>query len=246
MQIADMKNLKTGNRWYLCQIFILVIFFASCAKDEYYNDGGLANAKYNGSVLQYLESKPIEFDSLVQVIKIAGLEEMLSKQEITLFTPTDRDIKELIGTKDRGNLNGILYELGQDTIKTLDEIDPIIWRKYLERHIFKGKNKLTDYPQVDFGQITIYPGQNYYSINNSVSHIGVVFNDVNGVRYLGYRQLHISYIPDVSRPDQTTGRVRITTSDIQPDNGVVHILHPEVQFGFNLVEMINEIIASRR
>jgi len=225
----------------------MLTLLASCSKDDYYTDGGLAKAEFNGTVLEYLSSKPVDFDTLVQVIKIAGMEDVFNKEDITFFAPRDKNIKDMIGTYDiGGSLNRRLYDDGKDTIKVLSDIDGLIWRKYLQRYLFKGKNKLMDYPQIDFNQQSIHGGQNYYAWNNTVSNIGVVYNDVGGVKYLGYRALHISYIPDVSRPTESWRTVRVSSSDVQPNNGIVHVLDVGGRFGFDDGEMKDEIIDSKR
>lgn len=227
-------------------IACMVILFSACKKDDYYVDGGLANPIFDGDILEYLESKPIEFDSVAQIIKLAGLEQTFRTEEFTFFAPRDENIKRLIGTHKQMGVNDLLYSAGRDTIKTLADVDSVIWRKYLERYMFKGKNKLMDYPQIDFSLLNIYPGQNYYSYNNSVSNIGVVYNDARNIKYMGYRQLYISYIRDVSQPDEWIEN-RIASSDIQPRNGVVHVLdYTSHSFGFDMFEVWNDILDSKR
>lgn len=237
----------------LIGVFFSIIFLlAACKKDDYYVDGGLANPIFEGDVIQYLESKPMEFDTLVQVIKLAGLEETLRTDEITFFAPRDENIKEMIGNIHTGGVNASLYYVGRDTIETLADVDSVIWRKYLQRYMFKGKNKLMDYPQIDFSLLNIYAGQNYYSYNNTVSNIGVVFNDAissdgtSAIKYMGYRQLHISFIPNVSTPTSWV-TVKVASSDIQPQNGVVHVLdYTDAPFGFQEYEIKNDILESKR
>lgn len=250
-----MKHFKIFTTGRLFQLLLVVALFTSCAKDDYYTDGGLANPKFDGTMMQYLESKPIDFDTLVQVIKLAGLEEEFNTEELTFFAPRDRSIKDLIGSYDiGGSLNRVLYDEGKDTIKVLSDIDGLIWRKYLERYMFKGKNKLMDYPQIDFSQLLIYGGQNYYAKNNTVSNIGVVYNDLvergnnpgGGVKYLGYRSLFVSYIQDVSRPTEGWLSVRVTSSDIEPNNGIVHVLDIKGRFGFNPNEVMLDVYNSKR
>ncbi|MFD2148548.1 hypothetical protein [Mucilaginibacter antarcticus] len=80
----------------VCSV-VLTITVSSCSKDKYYKDGGLANPQFNGTVLQYLQSNPVKFDSVVQVIKLAGMEEVFSKESITFFAPTDEVIRRTIG-----------------------------------------------------------------------------------------------------------------------------------------------------
>jgi len=241
---------KTQN---IILFFFGVLFFSACSKDEYYEDGGLAEAKFDGSILQYLETKPVMFDTIAQIIKLAGLEETFQNEEFTFFAPSDRNIKTLI----TNSLNPSLFFVGLDTIKTLDEIEPAIWRKHLQRYMFKGKNLLKDYPQVDFNLKGTYPGQNYISFSGNVSNIGVVFNDIvqmNGnvevarLKYKGYRQIYLSYIPDFTEPDSYTENP-ISTSDIQPNNGVIHVInYTKSWFGLDpgSSDFINDVIQSQR
>lgn len=224
----------------------MIILLSACKKDEYYVDGGLANPIFDGDVLAYLESKPAEFDTIAQIVKLAGLEKTFRTEEFTFFAPRDENIKELIGTERTNGVNKSLYQAGRDTIKTLADVDSVIWRKYLERYMFKGKNLLKDYPQIDFDYLNVFAGQNYYSYNNSVSKIGVVFGDASSIKYIGYRQLTISYIKDVSQPNSWSTQ-RITSSDIQPKNGVVHVLnYTQHSFGFDRDEVEIDIMESKR
>lgn len=40
-------------------LLTMVLFgIVSCKKDAYYKDGGLAQAKFDGSIMDYLDSKP--------------------------------------------------------------------------------------------------------------------------------------------------------------------------------------------
>ena len=234
----NMKNLI-----FICVAFLLII--SACKRDEYFEDGGVAEAKFNGDMLQYLESKPVPFDTIAQIVKLAGLEETFRKDSLTFFAPTDEYIKYTIGTVNTFGINWQLRLLGKDTIETLSDISPDTWRRYLERYMFRGKNLLKDYPQVDLQQLRMFPGQLYFSYNRTLFNIGVVYNESNGVQYLGYRQLVLSYVPDPSNPDQNWYVNRISSSDIQPNNGIVHSLRYNGElFGFD-TEFMTEVVESR-
>jgi len=239
---------------HIMLFFLGLIIFTACNKDDYYEDGGLAQAKYDGSILQYLETNPVMFDSVVQVIKLAGLEETFQNEEFTFFAPSDRNIRTLITNR----LNPTLFADGLDTIKTLDEIEPSIWRKHLLKYMFKGKNLLQDYPQIDFNLKGTYPGQNYISYSGYVSNIGVVFNDViqtddagneiSRLKYRGYRQIWLSYIHDYTAPDVYIS-CPISTSDIQPNNGVIHVInYTKSWFGLtpNSNDFVEDVKQSQR
>jgi len=240
-----MRKMKVSiSRIYISLGFGLLLGFAACKRDNYYIDGGKAKADFDGSMLDYLKSKPVPFDTIAQIVKLAGMEDVFNKQDITFFAPTDYEVKMMIGSVNRvGSLNNSLFSNGKDTVKTLSDIDGPIWAKYLQRHIFKGAKKLADYPQYDPALPSVYPGQNYYAYNNVVAKIGVIYGDVGGVKYIGYRQLTIAYVPNLSNPDQTRVTYQVSSSDIKPRNGVVHALQLYGDaFGLGSQDMINEIL----
>ncbi|MHA4894984.1 hypothetical protein ACXZ1K_09540 [Pedobacter sp. PWIIR3] len=212
----------------------LIMMVSSCAKDDYFIDGGLAKAQYDGSVLQYLQTHS-QFDSIAQIVKLAGMEDVFTNEDITFFAPTDEVIRRTIGqvnsTVDnlRGGLNQRLFDARKDTIKVLGDVPSATWKKFLMRYLFKGKLVLKDYPQLDFNLKPLYPGGYYLGYNNDLSNIGVVYNSVAGVAYTGYRQLHISFVPDPSDKSKFIA-VPVASSDIQPKNGVVHSL--SIYLGF--------------
>jgi hypothetical protein len=189
--------------------------------------------------LQYLQATP-KFDTVAQIVKLAGLEDVFTNEEITFFAPTDEVIRRNIGLVNTnlpylgGGLNQRLFDAKKDTIRVLADVPSAIWRKFLMRYMFKGKNVLKDYPQIDFDLRPLYPGGFYYGYNNDLANVGVVYNSTNGVAYNGYRQLYISYIPDPSNKDSFI-LAPVASSDIQPKNGVVHALAVTDfhQFGFN-------------
>lgn len=75
------KMIIKGFTFIACITFILT----GCKKFEHYEDTGITNAKFDGSIMQYLDSKPFQFDTLSQVIRLAGMEEVFSKEEITFL-----------------------------------------------------------------------------------------------------------------------------------------------------------------
>ncbi|MDQ0968165.1 hypothetical protein QFZ20_003568 [Flavobacterium sp. W4I14] len=243
----DMKKLMM-----ICAACLLV--FSACKRDEYYIDGGKANPDYPGNMYQYLQAKKAPFDSVAKIVRLAGMEEQFSKEDFTFFAFDDEVIKKTIGdihTFDQGrqprvlSLNQMLYSSGKDTIKTLDQVNPAIWRKYIQRYMFKGVNRLKDYPQIDMDLRSIYPGSLHYDYNNEVSNIGVVFNDANGVKYIGYRQLVMTYIPDISKPNDSWNPSYVASSDVKPTNGVVHTLRFQDSYlGFNISEIFSDVYST--
>ncbi|MBE9600455.1 fasciclin domain-containing protein [Pedobacter sp. MC2016-24] len=231
---------------YLKGMLVVLIAMAcmatGCKKNAHYLDSGVTNAKFDGNIMQYLESKPLYFDTLVQVIKLAGMEDVFKNENVTFFAPPD----PCIGSSVR-MLNSYLYVTGKDTVKTLADIKPKAWREILSMYVFKGTSRLKDFRQVDTLALDTYSGQGYLSFNNKPMNIGVIFNDaVNGtdndkvtIKYAGYRQLMISYIPDLSKPKSLWINAPVSSSDINPTNGIVHALRfTNHFFGFNAINFI--------
>ncbi|MBC8986304.1 fasciclin domain-containing protein [Pedobacter sp. N36a] len=205
-------------------LLLATSFFAGCKKEPFFKDTGVHDAKFNGTVLQYLNSKPVHFDSLSRIIKIAGMEEVFDKENITFFAPTSATVHQSVHA-----LNYYLARSGRDTVTRLEQLKPAFWRKMLAMYVFKGNYGLKDYPQIDTAAMQAYPGQGYNSISvdnepGRTMNIGVVYNDAGGVKYAGYRQLMISYIGDYSNPTKSLILNRVASSDIAPTNGRVHVL----------------------
>jgi hypothetical protein len=222
-----------------CVLIGILILITACKKDHYYKDSGTHDPHFKGSTLDYLDAVPFYFDSVAAVVRLAGMDSVFKSDTLTFFAPSDKSILNLI--KD---LNRELYAQGYDTVKVLADIPASIWQKYLQMYMFHGANQLKDYPQVDYNLIAIYPGQGYLSWNSTPMNIGVVYNDDNGVKYVGYRQLSIAYIPDPARPRDNWYREYIASSNIITDNGVVHTLNMNHQyFGFDISRFVADMKA---
>lgn len=211
---------KYGGRYLWVILLIVAAGMSSCQKSkDYYLDSGQANPYFRGTIVDYLNAKPFYFDSVVVAVKLAGLDSILATDSVTFFAPTDRFIMRLIN-----DINDRLFNLQYDTIRTLQDVPGNIWRKYLTRYMFHGANQLKDYPQIDYDLLVNYPGQGYLSWDGTPMNVGVVYYNNNGVKYVGYRQLSIAYIPDVSRPTSNWSINYVASCNILTDNGVVHVL----------------------
>ncbi|RFS21824.1 hypothetical protein DVR12_14300 [Chitinophaga silvatica] len=226
---------------YLLILIIAIAGISACQKEkDYYLDSGLANPYFKGSVLDYLNAQPFLFDSVATVVNLAGMDSLFKSDKITFFSPTDYSISNLIIFT-----NQVLYTNGYDTIRALNEIPAPIWRKYLSCYLFHGANQLKDYPQIDYNLLINYPGQTYYSWDKQPMNIGVIYNDANGVKYVGYRQLSLAYIPDISNPTQGWKYSYVASCNILTDNGVVHVLSSQhAYFGFDPIKFALDVQAA--
>lgn len=226
-------------RTILCIMAALILGLCACKKDQYYHDSGVHDPAYKGTTLDYLDAVPLYFDTVAAIVRLAGMEEVFNTDTLTFFAPTDRSVLRLLR-----ELNYNLYRQGHDTIRTLADVPQRIWYKYLQLYMFHGRNELKDYPQIDYNLLNTYPGQGYLSWNGTPMNIGVVFNDDNGVKYVGYRQLSIAYIPDPAKPRDNWIIDYVASCNITTYNGVVHTLTDDhYYFGFNVYLFLQDMIA---
>ena len=197
---------------------LLLIIMSSCNKSNY-QDGGTLDPVFKGSTLDYLATRPDMFDSLSKVIRLAGLEQTLKSEEVTFFAPPAQTIMQTIRF-----VNMQLSYYGKDTIYALRQVKPAVWKKMLSRYIFKHRKSLTDYPQVDFQNVPVFPGQPYVSYDGDIMNVGVSYADAGGVQYAGNRTLYLSFIASLSSPTTSWINAPVATSNIVTGNGYVHVL----------------------
>lgn len=205
-------------------LLFLAINWSSCQGD-YLKDGGTANPYYDGTVMQYLESRPDLFADLVNVIKNTQWESVLSdpNEEITFFAPTDFSIERSVDL-----LNRYLYDRGMDKITSLDQVKSEVWEDMIGMYVIKEKYRLNDIAQIDTTALSTYPGQTNqtYSKNYKMT-MGVCYGDANGIKYAGYRQVMYAY-PEGGEPVYAY----VSSCNIEPVNGIVHVLRLDHYLGF--------------
>lgn len=205
-------------------LILLALVVLSACKKDYFLDSGTHKANYDGSIYDYLVSKPNDFDSLVRIIDLSGMKDVFDKQEVTFFAPGNATIYKAVKS-----LNQYLFQAGVDTVRNLNQVKPEVWRQMLSLYVLEGKYKLKDFTQIDTLDLPAYNGQSFKSIGGRAMNVGVIYNDAGSastgyVKYAGYRQLMISYITDFGNPKQGMRNAPVSSSDIQPTNGVVHVL----------------------
>ncbi|NSL87880.1 fasciclin domain-containing protein [Chitinophaga solisilvae] len=222
-----MKILLQTAAWLL-----LVSLLSSSCKKDYYIDGGLAEARYHGSIYSYLKNNPYLFDTIAHVVEKAGLRKMLESDTVTFFSPTDNVIGEAMNV-----LNEYRYINVEDSVH-MDDISPEIWRRFLSRYIIRGRYEARQFARVDPKNIYAYPGINYVMESGYVLNIGLIYQDYNNVEAVGARILRLTDITFDPLNFTNNPSIIVATSDIQPDNGVLHVLNMRHTLGFRLEEFV--------
>lgn len=205
---------------------MLFLLLSACKKDDYYKDGGLADPFYKGSIYDYLKNNPYLFDTVAYVIERAGLKETLQNDSVTFFSPTDDAIK---GAMD--DLNSYRYYNVEDSVH-LEDIDPAVWKRFLGMYIIKGKYLAKDFARVDPVNVYAYPGINYVMSTGYILNIGLVYQNYNGVEAVGARIIRVADITYDPSNYANNPSVLVATSDIQPVNGVLHVMNIKHILGF--------------
>lgn len=217
------------NKIILALSLILMGFTMGCQKD-YYKDTGIQTAGFDGTVMDYLNSKPEYFTEVAQLVKLTGMESAFKNEDITFFAPADSSINRTLAF-----VNEQTERLGLPRVTRLEQISTDVWRKYFSRYVFKGKKSMNDYRQIDPQNLSAHSGQVYASYDGLLMNVGVNYGDAGGVKYAGYRQLVISFIPSASAAlDFTTWfSTNVASVNITPTNGYVHVLqYASHYFGF--------------
>ncbi|GHE23388.1 fasciclin domain-containing protein [Sphingobacterium griseoflavum] len=232
-------------------ILLVAGLFQAC-QPNYFDDSGTHDPNFNGSMWEYLGTRPELFDTLRVALRLADFEGTLQREDVTFFAPSDQTILRSVWA-----LNSSLRTAGQDTITRLEQVSPAVWRKFLSRYILRGNYRLRDFPQQDTLNLSAFPGQGYLTYDGTDMNIGVLYNDVATVtsdgsqqviKYAGYRRLYlnmpysrsvegtVNFVPFITGP--------VATTDIRPHNGVLHVLQFSLHsFGFLSQLFVQEALA---
>lgn len=219
--------MKINGTMIRCSLLILLatILLSSCNNDDYLIDGGISSPYYDGNVMEFLESRPDLFDDLVKVVKMTKWENVFrnESEEITFFAPTDFSIENSVTY-----LNDYLYKYtNKDKITDFSQIKPEVWEDLLAMYVMKGKYRLKDIAQIDTVALSTFPGQTNFTYDESYKMtMGVYYEDANGIKYAGARRVLYSY-PDAGRIYSY-----VSTCNLEPHNGIIHVLRLDHYLGF--------------
>lgn len=195
---------------------ISFVLLASCTKWEYI-DGGLANDKVQGPMLEYFRGDPYNWSYIDTMITRAGLEELFmgddpEYQDFTFFGPTNHSIRKWIFDNEIGSVMNISV---QDC------------RKYLIGHILKKRIMRDDIPRGLYSATAIDEvgegGETYTLAGGHELWLHTFRGAYEDVPDVGAVEIRVLFV-------EKRVMTMVASSNIRCENGVVHSLSYQYKF----------------
>lgn len=212
-----MKRLIFSIFWVAVTGFLLLQ--SSCSKDEGFYANKVKEKDFQGTTLEYLQSKPGLYDSLLLVARRLGLESTLQDSTVTLFAVTNPSFELAIT-----NLNTLRETTGKE-FGFLSNIDYLHLDTMMSWYVMRGLHETDSLGQQDGllmeGVRFAYPMHAKMAVSNASGFEGggpeiIEYSNTNESQFLRYWV--------------TTSTVSV---NIHTSNGVIHVLNPDHIFGFN-------------
>ena len=203
-------------------IFITSISLSSCVKNGYI-DTGLVDGRHDGTIWEYLnmdnELNNYNWDSTVLVIEKAGLVDYFNdpNANITFFAPTSLSIMRYMYEDINPN-----YYVFEPRYEKIEQIPANICRELLMKYVIKGKYKVQDFKKGEpvqgryYGKegefLTTEGGNEIWTCKWTKNYFKNGIELVDGETILLMSSKEYQY------------EITINSSDIEPNNGIVHSL----------------------
>lgn len=209
--------MKINNLFFSLLLLILV---CGCAKDKGFYNENIQKVTYDGTILEYLKSKPGVFDSLLRVLERTNMQTVLSgSDKYTLFAPNNQAFQFAIE-----NLNNTRKE-SDKPLEYLSNIDLKQLDTMLAQYIIKGA-----YPT---DSMLLKDGINLQDFKYK-RRMNAKLTTATSSGFEGGGPKVIEY-SDTKNSQFTRNWITATTAsiNIEAKNGMIHVLSPSHVFGFN-------------
>lgn len=194
-------------------ILLSMLMFSACTKNGFIKTG-LSDGRFDGNMMEYFKAHSYDWDSTVLLIEKAELVDLFEgkeDKEITFFGPTNHSIRKwMLATG----------------VETISELEADFCRETLLRYVIVGKFMRNDIPEGRQATSGVY-GDGGITLTTKKGNKIWAFTFVdsyNGVEGMGATRLYITSVDKEKKID-------IASTNIESDNGVVHSLHYNHQFG---------------
>jgi len=203
----------------LFSLFFLILV-SSCSKDSGYYNETFQKVTYDGTILEYLQSKPGVFDSLLTVLNRTKINTALSGNEkMTLFAPTNQSFQLAIQ-----NLNNTRREADRP-FEYLTNVDILHLDTMMAQYIIKGY-----YPSDSMllkDGVRLQDFKYNRTMNAKLTTASSSGFDAGGPKVIEYS--------DTKNSQFTRNWITATSGsiNIEAKNGMIHVLSDNHVFGFN-------------
>ena len=212
-------------------VIVVVLFtFGSCETNYGTINTGLANGKFDGSMYEYFQANHYDWDSLVLMIDRAGLKDVFTGEragyeEITFFGPTNHTIR-LWMYKSEQRWDSELQQMVviKKAYNRVDEIPVEDCRRLVMEHVVKGIYMRDDIPEGTLAEsgdreggmtLTGVEGNSFWIFSFRGMYQGIA----------GQGAVSLKLISEIGQ------EIKVASSNLESDNGVVHSLHYDYPFG---------------
>lgn len=212
-------------------VIVVVLFtFGSCETNYGTINTGLANGKFDGSMYEYFQANHYDWDSLVLMIDRAGLKDVFTGEragyeEITFFGLTNHTIR-LWMYKSEQRWDSELQQMVviKKAYNRVDEIPVEDCRRLVMEHVVKGIYMRDDIPEGTLAEsgdreggmtLTGVEGNSFWIFSFRGMYQGIA----------GQGAVSLKLISEIGQ------EIKVASSNLESDNGVVHSLHYDYPFG---------------
>ncbi|MGO1520564.1 MAG: fasciclin domain-containing protein [Sphingobacterium sp.] len=201
-------------------ISLLLFLFMSCSKDKGFYDQPAETVKFDGNVLEYLQSKPGVFDSLLKVLDRTEMNTPLSgDQPLTLFAPTNPSFQLAIE-----NLNNTRREADRP-LEYLLNVELSHLDTMMAQYIIKDRYPSDSMMMKD--GLPLYDFKYQRRMNAKLTSATSSGFEGGGPKVIEFSDTKNSQF---TRDWITANSASI---NIEANNGIIHVLSSNHVFGFN-------------
>jgi hypothetical protein len=223
---------KTYGSLVVAAAVYLLLAATGCKKtDDTYKNFINTAGTFNGNALQYLQSQPGLYDSMLLVIKrLGGIADTISNKNITLFAVNNRSFSIALDNINQARRDAIPAK----PQVSFSSMDSAILDTFFCRYILKERVSSADIQPLTDGKLFVSTRYNY--------NMQLQLQRTNASGYEdGGPSTIIFSDPKNSVFVRNWIRVPTITVDIKTTNATVHLLSPGHDFGFgaDFVRLIN-------
>lgn len=207
-------------------LLLSVLLLGACKKESIYYNYSNDLQSFQGSGLAYLRTQP-NFDSLYKVIdRLEDVGGALERENVTFFALTNRSFELAFQ-----NLNKV-RERANKTPIYVDDVPLVTLDTLMKRYLFAEEITTESLEDVKDGA--------FFASQANDHEMHVQYRRRNAMGYLGGGSQQLVFTePNGSIFERYWERTYTISVNIQTNNAVIHVLSPDHNFGFGLLNSVD-------